>query len=128
MPKKGETYSRIDINLQKWCQDYMVAHGLNQTQLAKKLKTYDSRVTEMIQGTGNTLFNLEKIVFGVYEGDYEQMAKYALTDEGLEALKDYNFRRKLTPLERDHIKTINKEIKRAFYKKQLPELIKKIKA
>ena len=34
------------------------------------------------------------------------MAKYALTDAGLEVLKDLNFKRNLTPLQRDEFKRI----------------------
>lgn len=101
MPKKGSTYATIGIDLQKWLSDETERTGELHAQIARRLNINRARIHEMSKGELNTMMYLEIIVSKVYGGDYLKMAKYALTDDGLEVLKDRNFKEKLTPYQRD---------------------------
>ena len=106
MPAKGEIYSRIDVACDKWAIDWIEKNGLRKADLARALGQYNRFVTDLVRGNINTLKTLEIIVEKAEGGNYLKMAKYALTDAGLEVLKDLNFKRNLTPLQRDEFKRI----------------------
>ena len=101
MPARGEFYSRVEISCDQWAKDWLVKTGKRQADLARLLGVVDRFVHDLVNGRINTLKTLEIIVEKAEGGNYLIIGQYALTDEGLEALKDMQFRKKLSPLERD---------------------------
>ena len=101
MPAKGEFYSRIDVSCDQWAKEWLVKTGKRPADLARLLGVVDRFVHNLVNGRINTLKTLEIIVEKAEGGNYLNMGQYALTDLGLDALKDMQFRKKLTPLERD---------------------------
>lgn len=106
MPAKGEFYSRVDIACDQWAKDWLVKTGKRQADLARLLGVVDRFVHDLVNGRINTLKTLEIIVQKAEGGNYLNMAQYAVTDEGLDTLKEINFRKKLSPLERDQYNRI----------------------
>ena len=101
MPAKGEFYSRVDIACDQWAKDWLVKTGKRPADLARLLGVVDRFVHDLINGRINTLKTLEIIVEKAERGEYLIMGQYASTKEGLEALKEMQFWKKLSPLERD---------------------------
>ena len=101
MPARGEFYSRIDIACDQWAKDWLAKTGKRQADLARLLGVVDRFVHDLVNGRINTLKTLEIIVEKAERGNYLNMGQYALTDLGLDALKDMQFRKKLSPLERN---------------------------
>ena len=101
MPARGEFYSHVEVACDKWAKDWLVKTGKRQADLARMLGVVDRFVHDLVNGRINTLKTLEIIVEKAGGGNYLIMGQYALTDEGLETLKDMQFRKKLSPLERD---------------------------
>jgi len=114
MPKKGSTYATIGVDLQKWLEDWREETGDSHAEVARKLSTKEdsvhrARMTEMAKGLLNTMMFLEKVGERIYKGDYLKMAKYAMTDAGLDILKDRDIAGKLTPYQRDVLRQIVKK-------------------
>jgi len=101
MPAKGEFYSRVDIACDQWAKDWLVKTGKRPADLARLLGVVDRFVHDLLNGRINTLKTLEIIVEKAEGGNYLIMGKHASTTEGLEALKEMQFWKKLSPLERD---------------------------
>ena len=117
MPKKGSTYATVGVDLQKWLFDWCKETSDTYADVVRRLSTkknivHRARMTEMAQGILNTMMFLEKIGERIYKGDYLQMAKYALTDDGLEILKDRNFAGKLTPYQKDVLRQVIEKAKK----------------
>lgn len=101
MPAKGEFYSRVDIACDQRAKDWLAKTGKRPADLARLLGVVDRFVHDLINGRINTLKTLELIVEKAERGEYLIMGQYATTKEGLEALKEMQFWKKLSPLERD---------------------------
>ena len=106
MPAKGEFYSRVDVACDKWAKDWLVKTGKRKADLARLFGVADRFVYDLVRGRINTLKTLEIIVEKAEGGDYLVMGQYALTDEGLETLKEMQFKKKLSPLERDQYRRL----------------------
>lgn len=116
MPKSGDKYATVDVDLQRWLKDEMLRTGKNQAAIARYLKVVRARVHEMKNGKLNTMQFLEIIVETVYKGDFTAMAKYAQTDDGLQMLKELHFKRHLTPQQRDVYRRIHEATKKMVMK------------
>jgi len=118
MPKKDSKYATVDIDLKQWLEDYMAANGINKLRVAQVLDVNRGRITEMANGRLNTMMFVELITEKIYKGKgYEHMAKYALTDAGLEILKDLDWKRKNTPHKRALHRQIDQAVKQLLEKK-----------
>ena len=110
MTLKGETYTKVSIDLKKWAQDYMRLNNLTrQRELMERILTEDgntihpARVNEIVRGKGNTMKNLQLIVNSLYGGDYTALSQYALDDIGIRTLYRLSFEKTLNT---DELKTV----------------------
>jgi hypothetical protein len=128
MPKLGDKYATVDIDLQRWVLDEMQRTGKNQAAMSRWLDTERARITEMKNGKLNTMQFLEIIVEVVYKGDFTAMAKYAQTDDGLQMLKDLHFKKNLSPQQRDVFRRIYEATQKIVLKDidKAEELAKKL--
>ena len=101
MPAKGKFYSHIDIACDRWAKDWLAKTGKRPADLARLLGVANRFVHHLVYGRINTMKTLEIIVQKAGGGNYMTMGHYATTKEGLESLKEMQFWKKLSPLERE---------------------------
>jgi hypothetical protein len=116
MPKSGDKYATVEVDLQRWLLEEMQRTGKKQAAMARHLDVERARVHEMKNGKLNTMQFLEIIVEKVYKGDFTAMAKFAQTDTGLQMLKDLNFKKSLNPQQRDVYSRIDELVKKKILK------------
>ena len=110
MTLKGETYTKVSIDLKKWAEDYMRINNLKvQRELADRIKAengtpiHRARVNDILRGKGNSMKFLQLIVKSIYKEDYTALSQYALDETGLCTLFRLSFEKTLNT---DELKTV----------------------
>lgn len=130
MPAKGEKYNKIGVDLASWCDDYMHRHGLNQSEIARRLNINRGRVSQMLQGKINTTKYTKLAAINCEGGNYMALARYADAD-ALRWLEDEQFYNSLkTKQAREEYQQLIREVRdsvKGGSSKDLLKLIKSVK-
>jgi len=134
MTAKGETYTRISVDLQRWALDFMRINNLKrQRELADRIHTengnaiHPGRINEIIKGRGNTMKNLQLIVTNIYSGDYLAMGQYALDKKGNNVLRYLAFQNTLDELQLKTSEKIHLIFQEALREKKYDKIEEAIK-
>ena len=129
MTAKGETYTRINVDLQSWCIEYMRLNNLKlQRELADRIHTgngkkiHPGRINELLKGRGNTMKNLQLIVTSIYGGDYLAMGQYAMDKKGMNTLRYQAFQNTLDEIQLRYSEDIHLIFQEAVKKREYDKI------
>jgi predicted XRE-type DNA-binding protein len=127
--KKGETYTKISVDLQRWAEEYMRINNLiRQRELAERIFAEDgtpihrARVNDILKGRANSLKLLQLIVNSIYKGDYLAMSPYALDEAGTRTLVRLSFEKTLNTNEIKKVLGFKQMIEKAIAQKRIDVL------
>lgn len=116
MPAKGQRYAKVDIALDKWAKAWLEENQMRPAHLARALGKPNRFAHDLLKGKINTIYTLDLIVNKLLGGNYEAMAKYALTPAAKTVLEDLQFNQGLTKEELEIFRQMRNRLKKALKK------------